>query len=348
MKDHKKPTDSKLNPQRNYKKPWQRPQTAGSKPTGSTKAVSEAQTNTKEEQRKKANEIASKRRQFKPVIVKKTTETEKEQEKRKNKKYTNATFDIDIDELGASIDKVERNIPEPYSAENVAPPRVPMKKINSADVRHSKHKVHEGLEDSVEKPNAKVVHAYLNADEDKVEIRDSPGTRASRMIGDIKKKRKNKHVLRPAHSSNDPKGNQTLDTEDVHLIDDENGTTGVSDIPNENEEEKQGDSNGSNKSKGTSSQDNSNLYEGDEMSDNLQDIDLAFEFEDAHFEEDEDESQTPLRGVGLDEIKEDEEIYDENELEKRELKHKIIEIEAEIKQIWNELINLSDKKTAED
>jgi hypothetical protein len=342
----------KAEPKRNYKKPWQRPQTAGVKADTALKAAAES-SKFKEERNKKASDIVSKRRQFKPAIVGKNTE---DLDAKPAKGKLDNKYEVEVNLLDDEPEEAKHRAPKPYTkssnSSNVLPkpsPRV-MRKLNSADVSNTKIPLKD-IDDGVRRNDMEASSpkkGFLDVEGNAAPPKVNSGKRASKMIGDIKKKMKSKHVLRPANTYNDETTGITMDinpVEDVHLVaPDHNDVDSSKKIYESNEEEeKMIDFNNSNNSK--ESGNSSNLVEDE---DNLytQDIDLAFNFADDNFELDDDD-RSPLDGAGLTEIKEDEEIYDEFTTQKREIDQRISEIESDIKARWSELTRLSSQNKAE-
>lgn len=340
--------DSKSGNKRNYHKPWQRPQTAGSKVDNSKKV---------EDKSKKVSDIAAKRKQFKPALVKKQTDAKEKESS--SQQFTNETFDIEIENLENELAE-KHEAPKPYPSSAITDPysHKGMRKLRSAEVDKQKASLAEndGVKHEIRKAPVQV-HAFVDSKKDDIKIEKASNTgnkRASKMINDIKQKRKNKNLVRPGTASYaDETTGLTLDshsTEDVHLVDPDGAEDQTNDQDNNNqpeeEEEKLIEFNNSGDSKGSSgnSQNNADVVDSDD--ENIEDVD-AFNFADDNFDDDFDDLvKSPLAGAGLDEIREDDEIEDEMQIQLREAKARIKEIEGNIQQGWNELYQLSDENTA--
>jgi hypothetical protein len=98
----------------------------------------------------------------------------------------------------------------------------------------------------------------------------------------------------------------------------------------DNEEEKNAKSGSSNGSNGY------NLLDDDE--DFINGKGNPYDYADSHFDDgDEHLLKTPFGDFGLDEINEEDELYDDAAIEKRHLKERMKELEKQIKEKWNEL-----------
>ena len=359
-------------PKRNYNKPWQRPSTAGNKPTHNLKSGND-ESKVKEDQRKKASDIVSRRKQFKPSIAK-PVQSSADKSDSKISNPAGESFDIEIDTLEPELKNPKQRDSKQYpnSSKNVLTPsgkgikkaasvfeqdkpkrekRV-MKKLNSAHV-YGDNQTPRGSKQfsSGSKPTGESKGSFEANDDSEASTNAQTKQaangvkRASKMIGDVKKKRKHKHAGKPSFSDEkgstitlgsrgQATGSSKVDTENLNTEDDFN----------EDEEEKVAELEIADQS--VDSTNNSKIVDqDDDDEEQIDEIELAFNFGDDNFDIDDQDSKTPLAGAGLDEIREDEEV-DENIDERKQFELRISEIESEIKQLWNELTKLSDEEKA--
>lgn len=337
----------KYQPKRDYKKPWQRPQTAGLRPDSGIVAKAAEERKAKDDRSKKASDIVSKRKQFKPALIPKRVESHRKE----SAKEKRSDYEIEVEMLKEEPEEAKQHAPKPYQASEApkhhfVPSPNKMRKLKSDDVRKG---IPEFEHDPMNDPE--LVKEQASPVKPQQDVSNPKSTKkASKMIGDIKKKIKKKNVHKASQDFVDETTGITMDTnevEDVHL-----DTTGHTEDPgsshklnvNNYEEEKMVEFNISDKSKGSSH--HSGLIEAEEdEDDNLLEINDAFNFADDNFDLDDGE-KTPLDCVGLDEIQEDEEILDEFTSQKRELDNKIVEYETEIDERWKTLTELSDENKA--
>lgn len=353
-------------PKRNYVKPWQRPATA--EDAKRNPKAAEANGKKGELARKTTDVSAPKKKQIRPVIVKKDLiddelenefEPVEEDAPPRRQRVSQVAPSIEVQKLEIDVcDKPEKNPqPHPKSA-NIAHPRsaYAMKKIKSVDVTQGlKIPLADADKDFIPRDkNAELVlvrSKSKNSEEEKhdKDAEKRAGNNAFQKIGDIKKRLKQK-------------GNKSQDI--THGYTDNN--SGVSNGSNDDailtmghvdevegikksyvgnrEEEKLGEYNLSGRSKGSSRDEYlSNEYEGEGDLGDTEDVENLFNYHDDHFDDNEDLVKTPFKNIGLDEINEEEELYDEDQLELKHAKDRIRDIEVQIKEKWEELIKEDDE-----
>lgn len=260
------------------------------------------------------------------------------------------TDEISIELLENDVEEeMPKNQPKPYiqNAGNHAVPKKAggMRKMRSAQVDSQLSIPLNQLEDDFEKRNTKeggenpllVKKVSKNAETD---IPKKRGSNASKMIGDIKKRMKNK-------------GGKSMDANQPGFVDanteitfsngtDDVLTTGhVDEVENvkrsyvtNDEEEKLEKYNLSNKSKGSSSVNEANTIEDGEGEGEFE----FFDYNDKNFFEDSDLSKTPFGDFGLDAIDENEELDDEEEEgSSAAVKRRIKELTHQKDEKWKEL-----------
>lgn len=215
-----------------------------------------------------------------------------------------------------------------------------------------------------EKPKPVHVNAYLHKKDPIHQKNESPaGTgkkRASKLIGDIKKKMKDKSQSKTSSGLTDEYTGITLDTRasedasynpastahETNAEEKEDDHHEEKDYDHQEEEDKTGEfNNSSNNSKGSSNR-SANLLEFEEDGDE-KDIDLAFNFADDNFDDEDFEvGSTPHSRAIMEEIREEEELGDDDAFEKRQIRNRIREIENEIGQRWETISKYCDKETA--
>jgi hypothetical protein len=372
---------SNYQPKRNYNKPWQRPQTAGTRPEENKKNSKDEMTDKlKETTRKKASDIVSRRKQIRPVINKKTTETEKQLEPKsgdikvsskqiggnppirkapthvKNRKSEiGRPKEVFVEDLDDQFEEIEKETPEPIPqthSKQVAKPKsaAGMRKLNSHEMKTpglslGLSQVDKEYEPRNLDPKESPLLLESTKDETKpVPVESKRNSKASRMIGDIKKRMKDKggkSMESPAPFTDENSG-ITCSNGSTH--DDAVITTGHVDevesikrtYTSNEEEEKLDQFNLSGRSK-ESSQKSSELVDIDEDMEESE-VFHAFSYHDKNFDDDEDLLKTPFGDIGLDEIDEREEMFDDEEAQnKHMLKLRIRDLEKQITEKWEEL-----------
>lgn len=382
---------SNYQPQRNYKKPWQKSKAEPTPEDSKRILKSDEKDKAKDDTRKKVNDIvASKRKQIRPVMIKKCkTEAQNEdqdstkqvpaqkEEKKispikdhksdtlKNRKRTsNLAPDIHIEGLEAELDEMPKHAPKPMPQSAGLEPRAKglgMRKLRSHAIDNKLIiPLSEVDDDFIPRDIKPEIEKPLNSTKEDTDtsitkdVQGKRGSKAFKMIGDIKKQMKSRGNKSQDMSNNftDENTQLTLDNEadDTVLttghVDEVEGMTRTY-VSNE-EEEKLGEYHLSGKSKGSSSNNDNTTYDIEGEEDFIVDSNGAnpYNYADKNFyEDDEDLCKTPFGDFGLDEINEEEELFDEEVLEKKHIKDRIRELEAQVKEKWDELEKGSDKET---
>jgi len=319
----------------------------------------------KEQTRKKANDIMSNRKkQIRPVIMKKAqTEVsdsepkpEAEKKKKHQHRYSEVTLGKKIEDLEEHPFEVPSNQPLPYPQSKVAEPkRIGMKKINSHDIskadplRIPLSDFDDDFDPRDRKPELEVSKKIELSDEKQ----GSPPKKSSnqfKMIADVKKRRKTKVTQSQTTNSgySDDITGITIgngSSEDLILtsgnIDEVEGIA-KSYTSNEEEEKMSDYGIGNNSRLSQSSDNNPDDYEDLVSANN----DNPFNYSDNDFFGDNDDQfKTPYGDFGLDEINEEEELFDESAIEKRHLKERIMEVEKQIKEKWDDLKKHNDDQS---
>jgi len=358
-------------PQRNYNKPWQRPKTAVDRepanPKMNKKKSDESrlkeEKDPKEQTRKKANDIMTNRKnQIRPMLIKKAqtdvassepkSSVEKDKQKMHQHRKSQMSPGVKIDDLEEHPFEVPSNMPLPYPQSKISPAKkIGMKKMNSYEIpkpdplRIPLSEFDDDFDPRDIKPELEVSKKLLMSDEKKL----SPPKKSSnqfKMIADVKKRRKTKvtqsQATNSAHINNSTEITQKNGASDDNMltsgnVDEAEGIT-KSYVSNE-EEDKVSDYGIGSNSKLSQSSDNIPEEEDTESVVN----DNPFNYSDNNFfVDDEDQFKTPYGDFGLDEINEEEELFDECAIEKRHLKERIREVEKQIKEKWDDLKNHND------
>lgn len=361
-----------VNPVRKYNKPWQRPKTAQDKTEerkvgNKQKEQNKATPNKNEQTRKKANEIMANRRKFRPAMIKKspTNPNPKSKDDSDLRPGVKNAPSIDIEDIEDMEDEeINKDAPEPMpkSADISKPaPMRGMRKLKSHDIRNDPLYIPLSSIDEDFAPRNKKVDFNpplgstneTTAEEEKTMEKEKPKG-AAKMIGDLKKRRREKvnrsqHIIANLNESNeinllsqeepeqDPNEDPVITTGKVDEVED----IRKSYVDNK-EEVKLAEFSGSN----VSAHELSGFDPDEDDFTSDQYFNMAFNYADENFDADEEGLKTPFAGGALQEIKEDEEIYDEEDIEKRELKDRIKELEADISERWESLIQYKDKETA--
>ena len=382
---------SNYNPQRKYNKPWQK-QKAEPTPEDSKKILkSDEKDKNKDDARKKANDIlANRRKQIRPVMIKKCkTDVHKEdkdstkqvpavkEEKKKSpvkdnksdtakgrKRISEIAPDIHIEGLEAELDEMPKKAPKPIPQSAGVEPRAKglgMRKLRSHAVDNKlKIPLAEVDDDFVPRDIEPEIEKPLNStkgdtnESNTINGQGKRGSKAFKMIGDIKKQMKSRGNKSQDMSNNftDENTQLTLDND----VDETLLTTGHVDevegitrsYVSNDEEDKIGEYHLSGKSKGSSSNNENTAYEYEGEDDFVTESTGAnpYNYADKNFyEDDEDLCKTPFGDFGLDEINEEEELFDEVGIEKRHIKERLRELETQVKEKWDELEKDSDKET---
>lgn len=276
--------------------------------------------------------------------IRKTKSDEKPSLRKSMKGHKHDEISIELLE-----EEMPKNQPKPYiqnSSEDAVPKRAAvMRKMKSAQVDSQPSIQLNMLDGDFEKRNAKEGDQNpilfrkdsKNAEKDNTKKR---GSNASKMIGDIKKRMKNK-------------GGKSMDANQPGFVDsnteitfsngaDDLVTTGhVDEVENvkrsyvtNEEEEKLEKYNLSNRSKGSSSVNEINTVEDGEGEGEFE----FFDYNDKNFFEDSDITKTPFGDFGLDAIDENEELDDEEEEDSSALiKRRIKELNHQKEEKWKEL-----------
>lgn len=382
---------SNYQPQRNYKKPWQKSKAEPTSEDSKRILKSDEKDKAKDDTRKKVNDIvANKRKQIRPVVIKKCkTEAQKEdqdstkevpaqKEEKKispikdhksdtlksRKRVSNLAPDIHIEGLEAELDEMPKHAPKPMPQSAGLEPRAKglgMRKLRSHAVDNKLIiPLAEVDDDFIPRDIKPEIEKPLNSTKEDTDtsitkdVQGKRGSKAFKMIGDIKKQMKSRGNKSQDMSNNftDENTQLTLDNEadDTVLttghVDEVEGMTRTY-VSNE-EEEKLGEYHLSGKSKGSSSNNENTTYDIEGEEDFIVDSNGAnpYNYADKNFyEDDEDLCKTPFGDFGLDEINEEEELFDEEGLEKKHIKDRIRELETQVKEKWDELEKDSDKET---
>lgn len=330
---------SGYNPKRDYAKPWQKPKTA--EQNLQDPKLSKRNSDQKEKTKKRANDImANRKRQIRPIIVKKSV-TENidfmmnEKETKHKHRFSQLVPGIKINDLEDEVaDEIQKDQPVPFSAELVSKPRRGIKKIHSHDVnktgqlRIPLQLVDEDFAPRNRKFESEGATLFGNRNSDHAEeVEAKKPANQYKNIADIRRQRQAR--------MNHPIGANSNFVDETSGITCESGSLEENVMAiylNEDEEEKNAGSGSSNGSNGKEY----NLLDDDE--DFINGKGNPYDYADSHFDDgDERLLKTPFGDFGLDEINEEDELYDETAFEKRHLKERMKELEKQIKEKWNEL-----------